>query len=80
MTGPGEEGLQMELAPTSRTPQVMVTVCGRDVMCDILWSEDDGKHMVVRDDKGRELIAKRSLGAWMELTLHTVAARLNRII
>ena len=64
------------------TEKLMVhsAVLGRDVDCVVVWSDPKSTvapHIVVRANNGRMFLAKRTLGAWTEVTLETAAARLN---
>lgn len=48
--------------------------------CSVIWRKGDGGgHVVVETDDGKRYIARRKLGAWYELSLPTIAAKLNRL-
>lgn len=62
---------------------VVIDARGRNVECTVQWSDPEAgsvPHIVVEDNLGgRRFVAKRTLGAWSEVPLETVAARLNQM-
>jgi hypothetical protein len=68
----------MEGPPMSADKLVIATTNGRDELCSVIWSDADKPHVVAVTPTNRTIIAKRKLGAWSEVALQTIAARLNR--
>lgn len=48
-------------------------------MCRVLWTVPAARYIVVRKPDGREVIAIRKLGAWMEMAMTDIIARLERL-
>jgi hypothetical protein len=63
--------------PDSPTDTLRISIRGRDIECRVVWAQIDGEHIVAQEPNGRQLIAKRRLGAWSEISMATVAAKLN---
>jgi hypothetical protein len=64
--------------PDSPTDTLKINVGGRDEVCRVVWSQINGKHIVVQTPDGRQLVAKWRLGDWYELAPATIAAILNK--
>jgi hypothetical protein len=59
--------------------RIKVIVDNTERECEVTWNDGGGSHIVVQTDDGKQIVARRKLGAWYEVSMPTIAAKLNQL-